>query len=198
MLRQSNKLTSILVALGVLLLSSCKTLLPSAQEGTTIPWSSYNQMEQVINKIIPNKTTREDLRKLGIDFKSTPNLKTLTYLDVMERFKLDSTLFNSIKLPPGIEDALNQHEKCKAYELVISQTSKKRIGSFWKDMLSFKQVTHSTGWSFSALIILVDDTVVYVLHSGSPVLDKIETNKQPLGPFQGIDAGAIMNAAGDL
>lgn len=198
MSKKINKISSIIMAAGILFLSGCKTLLPSAQEGATIPWSSYGQMEEVISKITPNKTTTKDLKRLGIDFKKTPNLKTLTYLDVMERFKLDSTLFNSIKLPPGIEEALNTHEKCKAYELVISQTNKKRVGSFWKDMLSFKQVTHSTGWSFSALIILVDDTVVYVLHSGSPVLDKIESKSQPLGPFQGIDAGTIMDAAGGL
>lgn len=194
--RKRNRLALQLSFFVVILISSgCKTLLPSGQETSGGPWDSYGHTENTIKKIIPNKTTIKDLLTLGIDPKKTPNLKTLTYLDVMERFKLDSTLFNSIKLPPGIEEALNQHDKCKAYELTLNQTVKKRIGSFWKDILAFEQVTHSTGWSFQALIVMVDETVVYVLYSGSPILDKKSSNKQPLGPFQNIDAGTLMDAA---
>ena len=178
--------------------AGCKTLLPSGEQGSLAPWDSYSQAESIFKKITPNKTTIEGLRELGIDFHKTPNLKTLTYLDVMERFKLDSTLLNSIKLPDGIQEALNQHEKCKAYELTIHQTNKQRVGNFWKDLLAFEQITRSTGWEFQGLIIMVNETVVYVLYSGSPILDKIESNKQPLGPFQGIDAGTIMDAASEL
>ena len=113
----------------------------------------------------------------------------------MERFKLDSAVFNNIKLPPGMKEALDKHEKCKGYELTVESISAKRVGSFWKDMLGFEQTTQRTGWAFQALIVMVDDTVVYVLHSGSPKINKRESSKQPLGPFQGIDAGVIMDAA---
>ena len=113
----------------------------------------------------------------------------------MERFKLDSTVFNNVKLPPGMKEALEMHEKCKGYELTLEHLNKKRVGSFWKDMLAFEQVTHKTGWSFQALIVMVEDTVVYVLYSGSPKINKKESNKQPLGPLQGIDAGTLMDVA---
>jgi hypothetical protein len=178
--------------------SGCKTLLPSGQETSNGIWKSFSQVENTFKKIIPHKTTTADLSKLGIHFSITPNLRTLTYLDVMEIFKLDSTVFNNIKLPPGMKGALEKHEKCRGYELKINHISKKRVGSFWKDILAFEQVTQSAGWSFKALIVMVDEVVVYVLYSGSPILDKIETNKQPLGPFQNIDAGTIMDAASDL
>lgn len=175
--------------------SGCKTLLPSGQETSNGTWKSYAQVENTFKKIIPNKTTTADLSELGIHFSKTPNLRTLTYLDVMEMFKLDSTVFNNINLPPGMKEALGKHEKCKGLELKINHTNNKRVGSFWKDMLAFEQVTQSTGWSFEALIVIVDDTVVYVLYSGSPKINKRESNKQPLGPLQGIDAGTIMDVA---
>ena len=76
----------------------------------------------------------------------------------------------------------------------VDATVSKRTGAFWKDILGFEQVSRQTGWSFQALIVMVDDTVVYVLHSGSPKIDKMKTNKKPLGPFQSIDGGTIINA----
>tara|TARA_B100000427_G_scaffold329021_1_gene343740 strand:- start:2283 stop:2879 length:597 start_codon:yes stop_codon:yes gene_type:complete len=173
--------------------SGCVTLLPSGNEASNSNWKSYDHVESTLKKIKPKETTIKDLRKLGIDFKTTPNLKTLTYLDVMERFKLDSTLFNEINLPDGLEEALNMHEKCIAYELTIKRTNKKRVGSFWKDILSFEQVTKSEGWSFQALIVIVDKTVVYVLYSGSPRVERMESHKKPLGPFQGVEAGTLMD-----
>ena len=185
----------ILFLLALSFCSGCKTLLPSGQETASGAWKTYADAEQTFKKIIPNKTTKEDLKVLGIEFKETPNLRTLTYLDVMERFKLDSAVFNNLNLPPGIEGALNKHDKCRAYELNLEYVDKRRIGSFWKDLLAFEQITQRKGWSFNALIVMVDNTVIYVLYSGSPKINTRESDKQPLGPFQGIDAGTIMDAA---
>ena len=184
--------TSMLILLA--LCAGCGTLLPSSTDLTSSKWKTYQQAENTVSKIIPNKTTTADLKGLGIDFKKTPNLEQLTYLDVMERFKLDSTVFNNLKLPPGIQRALNMHEKCRAYELTLDSTNSKRIGSFWKDILGFHQISKQTGWSFKALIVMVDDTVIYVLHSGSPRIDTIQSRKKPLGPFQSIDGGTIIDA----
>jgi hypothetical protein len=196
----NNKKTFWLISFALFLLvlsfcSGCKTLLPSGQETSTATWKTYAEAEQTFKRIIPSKTTKGELEALGIDFNKTPNLKSLTYLDVMERFKLDSTVFNKLKLPPGIEGALNKHEKCLAYELNLEYVDKRRVGGFWKDLLAFEQVTQRKGWAFNALIVMVDDTVIYVLYSGSPKINTRESNKQPLGPFQGIDAGAILDAA---
>jgi hypothetical protein len=183
----------ILFLLFLAFCSGCKTLLPSGQESSNGNWKTYSHAEATFKKIVPHKTTTSDLVELGIHFNETPNLRTLTYLDVMERFKLDSTIFNNIKLPPGMKEALEQHEKCKGYELTVEHINKKRIGSFLKDVFAFEQTTQRTGWEFQGLIVMVDNTVVYVLYSGSPKINKRESNKQPLGPFQGLDAGALIN-----
>ena len=183
----------ILFLLFLAFCSGCKTLLPSGQETSNGAWKTYKHAEETFEKIIPHKTTSADLRRLGIHFNKTPNLRTLTYLDVMERFKLDSAVFNNIKLPPGMKEALEKHEKCKGYELTVEHINKKRVGSFIKDVFAFEQTTQRTGWEFQALIVMVDDTVVYVLYSGSPKINKRESSKQPLGPFQGLDAGALID-----
>ena len=86
--------------------SGCKTLLPSGQETSNGIWKNYAQVENTFKKIVPNKTTTADLSRLGIHFSRTPNLRVLTYLDVMEIFKLDSTIFNNIKLPKISDSAL--------------------------------------------------------------------------------------------
>ena len=179
------------------LCSGCRTLLPSGHESSNGNWKTYSHAEETFKKIIPNKTTTFDLTKLGIHFNKTPNLRTLTYLDVMERFKLDSTVFNGIKLPPGMKEALEKHEKCKGYELTVEFIKAERVGGFWKDILGFEQTTQRAGWAFQALIVMVDDTVVYVLHSGSPKINKRESSKQPLGPLQGIDAGTLIDLTAD-
>ena len=188
----------LIIALTLVLLSGCRTLLPSGIEQDTARWKSYEQVEEVFNLIDYNSTTVNDLSTLGIDFKNTPNVRKLTYLDVMERFKLDSSIFNGVSLPPGIEAALNNHDKCIAYEVEISNTRRARTGKFWKDLLGFEQITKTTGWSFKALIVIDGDTVMYVLHSGKPKIERTVRNKKPLGPFQSIDGGQILDAIDGL
>jgi len=179
--------------------TGCKTLLPSGTEGTSSQWKTYQDAENAFNYIVPNVTTVNDLRQLGIDFKTTPNVKLLTYLDLMERFKLDSALFfNNLKPPPGIEEALSKHEHCIAYEIDIVSIRNDRVGGFWKDTLGFRQVTRTTGWKFNGLIVIVDNVVVYVLHSGEPMLDSTKIKKQPLGPLQKIDGSMLIDAVDGL
>ena len=116
----------------------------------------------------------------------------------MARFNLEGSVFSDIKLPAGVQEALNQHEKCIGYELVLKSHRNNRIGSFWKDILGFQQVTKVHGWEFRGLIVLVDDRVIYVLTSGAPRVENIKTEKKPLGPFQNIGSGDLIQAAEGL
>ena len=187
-----------LAMLLLCLCSGCRTLLPSGIEQDTTHWRSYEQIEDTFSLIEANSTTLEDLSALGIDFKTTPNITKLTYLDVMERFKLDSTIFSGVKLPPGVEAALNNHDKCFAYEIVIGTTRRARVGSFWKDVLGFEQITKTTGWAFKALVVIDGNIVMYVLHSGQPKIERTLRNKKPLGPLQSLDGGTLIDAVNNL
>jgi len=192
------------ISLFVLLFTSCnnKKLLPSSVTYTESKYVSFDKIENDINKIEIGKTTNNDLLNMGIDLENMANVKRLTYLDIMSKFKLDSpsryTLFNNIDLPQGVITSLAAREKLKAYEVNLERIVKQREGSYLLDALNFRKNTHITGWKFSCLIMIVEGTVEYVLYSGEKNIDKLEKQKNPLGPFQGFDGTDVINAASEL
>ena len=54
-------------------------------------------------------------------------------------------------------------------------------------MFGFRKKKHITGWAFNGLIITRNDVVIYKLWSGTPMVDKDEDKRKPLGPFQELD-----------
>jgi hypothetical protein len=107
-------------------------------------------------------------------------------------------LFNKIELPAGVLKMLASRENGLAYEINLERLKNKREGSVLLDMLNFRKIVHTTGWKISVLILIVDDTVEYVLYSGEKNIDRLEKEKNPLGPFQGFDGGDIIGAVGEL
>jgi len=198
--------TSINLLLSILVLFSggCATqaLLPTQGIYTESSFDTYNQVESVVNKIKIGKTKYSDLVKMGLDLEKMPNVKRLTYLDVMTKFKLDSpsryTIFNDIELPDGVIKTLKARENGLAYEINLERIVNQREGSLVLDMLNFRKNVHTTGWNISVLILVVDNTVEYVLYSGEKNINKREREKNPLGPFQGFDGGDIVGAASEL
>lgn len=191
--------------MGLLLLTGgCTTqsLLPTRGVYTESLYDTYNEVEVVVNEIVVGKTSYSDLVKMGLDLENIPNVKRLTYLDVMSKFKLDSpsrfTLFNKIELPAGVLKMLASRENGLAYEINLERIKNKREGSVLLDVLNFRKIVHTTGWKISVLILIVDDTVEYVLYSGEKNIDRLEKEKNPLGPFQGFDGGDIIGAASEF
>ena len=119
-----KKTSNILISMGLLFLGGCATqsLLPTQGVYTESEFESYTQVESVVNKIKIGKTKQSDLIKMGLDLENMPNVKRLTYLDVMSKFKLDSpsryTLFNKIELPAGVLKTLSARENGFAYEII--------------------------------------------------------------------------------
>ena len=199
-----KKISNILILLGWLIIGGCasQSLLPTQGVYTESSFETYTQVEGVVEKIIIGKTKYSDLVKMGLDLENIPNVKRLTYLDVMSKFKLDSpsryTLFNKIELPTGVLKMLSARENGMAYEINLERIKNQREGSVVLDMLNFRKNVHITGWKISVLILIVDDTVEYVLYSGEKNIDRTEKEKNPLGPFQGFDGGDIIGAASEL
>ncbi len=75
-------------------------------------------------------------------------------------------------------------KRCQGYSIVAKYTKRERTGNFWLDSLSFKRETDVTGWSFNALILFVDDLVVYTVYGGQPKISEHEVQRNPLGPIQ--------------
>ncbi len=171
-------------------LSACSNALPRSERTMRSPWDSFEEAMTAYEKIIPYETTKEDLKALGYDPYSTPNVKILSYLDVIQRFMPN----NSIKqedLDPGVDFCLKARERCLAYEATPGNAKSKRVGNVMLDLMTFKRKTVDTGWFFNALIVMVDDVAVYKVWSGSPLISGEETRKNPLGPLQGAGDAAL-------
>jgi len=160
----------------------CASMLPSGKEVVKSPWDSFDQAQGAFDEIIPNETTIEELAELGFDPHKTPNIKKLNYLDVRRLFKYEPGYDSTYH--PGVLTCLRAKDACLAYDVDVKDIKKKRVGNFWKDIFLLKREEQRTGWRFRAMIMIVDQQVVYKLSGGSPKLDETKTKKNPLGPIQ--------------
>jgi hypothetical protein len=182
---------SIVIAL-IWALAGCSSLLPSGGTVKKSPWKLFDEAKASFDKIVINHTTNEELIELGFDPHSTPNIAILSYLDIRRLF--DYELDRDEFYHEGVNLCVKAREACQGYDVSIEDISKKRVGNFWLDLLVVKREEQTTGWRFRALILLVEDKVVYKLWSGNPMLDESHAKKNPLGPLQDVGASLIKNS----
>ena len=168
-------------ALAALLLCGCAELLPRAQNQLASPWGSYGDAQAAIERIDQGKTTGAKLRADGLDPYTSPNVQLLTYSDITLRFPVN---IGRERLDAGLRECLEAGKACIGYAITARDVKRERTGNFWLDVLGFERKAEITGWTFNALVLLVDDRVVYTLHGGQPVMHEQEVNRQPLGPIQ--------------
>jgi len=72
------------------------------------------------------------------------------------------------------------------YFMEPSRIERNRVGNFTLDFLNFKRDTLTTGWKFGALIVVINNQVVFKQWSGRPRIEETELRRNPLGPLQGI------------
>ena len=180
-----KKLIGCLAILALFIaLTGCATLLPSSKTVVASPWKNFGDAEAFYEKIIPGKTTLQDLKQMGFDPYEAPNIKILTSRDIVNYFMSNPSIKKE-NLDEGIQKCIDAKDRCQAYQIAPSDKKKKREGNFWLDILRFKRQTKETGWEFKGLIIVVDNLVVYKEPvSGDPNIDKPDEQKNPLGPLQ--------------
>lgn len=176
-------MTGALLVCMVLLLSGCQSLLPDTKAEIGLAWDSYDEAAQAIEKIVPYETRKADLWATGLDPRSNPSITILNYSDIMQRFASSSAL-RPEDFDKGIRQCLTSGKSCGGYWVQLRRVHRERIGNFWLDSLAFRRETTVTGWSFNALIVLVDDLVVYTVHGGQPGIREYEVVRNPLGPLQ--------------
>lgn len=187
-----KKTLCFLAALPALLLTAgCGSLHTSGRTTTQSPWPDFTAAKAAFDRIEPGQTTITELRALGFDPYTNPNVRILNYLDIQSRF-LPNPSIRVADLPAPVRHSLEAQEQSVAYELDLTVTRSQRFGNLFLDVLAFNRKTHETGWNFKALVLLNHDKVLYKLWSGQPNVDRFEQRKKPLGPFQEI------NAAGGL
>ncbi len=180
----------LLVAL-VSITTGCKSMFPSDGSRPRTNWESFDDAQAAFDKVIPHQTTVAELKEMGFDPHTTPNVKILTYLDLIERF-LPNNSISKDDLHPDVRACIEAKDCCHAYELALDFTQSKRYGNLCLDVFGFKKRTHITGWNFKALIILKDDVVSYKIRSGQPAVDRDEKKIKPLGPLQELDLMKLM------
>lgn len=185
----NNILAAVMI---VALTTGCGSMLPTKHTTTHSQWSTYQDLHAIVNKVRAGQTLN-DIKALGIDVNETKNIEVLTHLDVAKKFGLIGLKDDSLKVPEGVQTMVNAAERGRGYELNVKNIIESREGSFWKDFLQFRRITHTTGWDFSVLIITVDNEIVYVLHKGNPNIDSVTIEKNPLGPFQSINGYILVD-----
>lgn len=182
---------ALLLALAALL-GGCSSLLPKARTESPT-FQSFDEARQAIEALQPQKSNLETLSDLGLTPTKQPNTVILTHADIVRRV-VTGGLLNREDLDPGILTCLSARDACRGWELNVARISKVRTGNFFADFVNFKRRTETTGWRFNALILLVNDVVVYRGWGGQPVINEVEVNTNPLGPLQEMGPSTVTNS----
>jgi hypothetical protein len=172
------------VAMGGALLSACTTLLPESKNEVVSSWTSYDDAVKSLATIAPYTATRGEVHGMGLDPSRNPTITVLHFADVLQRFAA-AALIKPEDVDRGIRDCLHAGKQCSAYAISVKKLQRNRIGNFWLDSLNFKRETVTKGWSVDALLVFVDDLLVYELVGGQPTISEYEVRRNPLGPLQG-------------
>lgn len=173
----------LLALLPVLFLTGCAALLPKTANITPSKYAAYDDAAAAVENLTPGKASRAEVHLLGFDPKKDSGLTVLTYADVLSRFPVAGV--STATDTSGIRKCVAAEERCSGYLIIQRFVNRDRVGNFWLDSFRFRQEIQTAGWSITAFILFVDDTVVFRQVGGSPVINELEVNKNPLGPLQG-------------
>lgn len=185
---RSTPPSQLICALLYSALSAC-TVLPSADQRTDSSWQSYEEAHAAFARIQPGKTTAEDLRGMSFDPYKHPNIRLLNHLELTRIF-LPNESIRLADLDPDIQTCLKARNACIGYEVNLGSSHRVRYGNALSDIFNFRRNTRITGWKFSGLIVLQEQTVIYKLSSGQPNTLEYENKKNPLGPLQDLSLPA--------
>lgn len=172
-----------LLVLPSFLICACSGLLPSAKQSVNTPWSDFDGAKRSYEQIVPFQTTMQTVRELGFDPDKAANMKVLNQAQVVNAV-LPSPLHDPATIPKGLIACMGAQESCVGYLMEPSKIDQNREGNFLLDFLNFKRKTVTTGWKFSALIVVVGETVVYKQWDGQPKIETSDERVNPLGPLQ--------------
>lgn len=172
-----------------LLMGGCSSMLPkSLSESPT--FQNFDDARKAIESLEPKKSDVTTLAGIGISPAKQPNTLILTHADIVRKVVNGSVLTRE-DLDPGIVTCLDARDACRGWEVNVARIAKARTGNFWADFLNFKRRTETTGWRFNALILMVNDVVVYRAWGGQPVVNEVDVNTNPLGPFQDMGPAVV-------
>ena len=162
------------------------SVLPTTVETAESPWESFEDAKAAYDAVTPTRTTKAELAALGYDPLETPNVRVLSYVDLIQRF-LPRDSIDTQGLDPNLRRCIEARERCWGYEVTPSVIDRSREGNIALDMFGFRRETMTTGWRFAAVIVLEDDLVQYKIWEGTPKIREQKVETKPLGPLQELD-----------
>ena len=181
-----------LALLAALCAAGCASLLPTSTS-VIAHFSTFDEARHSIESLVPQVSTRQTLAELGINPEKQPNTVILSQTDVARRVT-NGNLQISDYLDKGIVACLAAGAACRGWEFTASRITRDRTGNFALDFANFKRTTETVGWRFNALILLVNDVVVYRAWGGQPNVREVEVRNNPLGPLQDSGPGLVNGA----
>jgi len=182
--RAAVRCPTMVLVLGVV--TACSGPLPKTKEVAESPWQSFDEAMADYESIVPQKTTSEDLEAMGYDPFSSPNVRVLSYLEVIRRF-MPKDAIHVEDLDKALRECIEAATHCWAYEITPGVVHRERKGNVVLDIFGFKRTTVTTGWRFNAVIVLKNDIVQYKVWDGTPNIAEERTSTKPLGPLQEVD-----------
>lgn len=165
------------------LLSGCSFLLPRSEQRAEVEWSDFADAKIAYDEIVERRTTTDELRSLGFDPLSTPNVRSLSYLELI-RVLVPIGPLTAEDLPDPIRHCIEARDLCRGVSVDVSERRKKRLGFWLLDVLGFRRQERTRGWDFGASLVLVSDVVVYKTWYGTPDVNEYSDRIRPLGPLQ--------------
>jgi hypothetical protein len=147
--------------------TGCASLLPSSTITTQSPWQNFDSTKLNYDKIKPGVTTVADLKKLGFDPFTEPNIRILNVTEIINIFMPNPSIKKK-DLDPGIQKCIDNRNRCMGYQIQPGILNIKRVGNFWLDLFTFKRCTVNTGWEFRGLITIVDNVVIEIHQEADP------------------------------
>jgi len=167
-------------------------MLPQKRDIVASPFESYAQAQAAFDEVVPNETNLAQLFNSGYNISTFPNVETLTYLDLLERF-LPRDSITLRDLDDDLRECLEKRLECRGYVLHPSKIRRDRVGNVFLDLFNFRRTEVRYGWEAEALFVMQGDIVVYKLWSGTQRIDEVKQDINPLGPLQNI--GSALNSA---
>jgi hypothetical protein len=189
-LNQRKLIDGICLLSLALLVSGCSSMLPRSHSESS-PFKSFDEARHAIEGLVPMQSNAATMTQLGLSPVQQPNTTILTHDEIVRRF-VSISLLKREDLDPGVLACLDAREACRGWEITAARIKKERTGSFLADFTNFSRRTETTGWRFNALILLINDVVVYRAWSGQPRVNDLEVHTNPLGPLQDIGP-ALLN-----
>ncbi len=171
-------------AAGLAMLCACSSLLPVGTDTTRMPWSEFDEARAAIEKLEPNVSLRSELSTDGFDPYRNPAVTILSWPDLVQKFASVNAPVTR-ELDPGLRECLAVGNRCSGLAINVKKIRRERLGNFWLDSLAFRREVLVSGWTFNALIVFVDDRVVYRAFGGQPRMEEVTVTRNPLGPVQG-------------